>query len=1086
MIYAFKALLSCCTVVIMSVQLLAQTQKEEIRLGLPLGHTGPVNYSEFSTSGQYALTASSDNTAKVWDVVTGRLLFSLVGHTDRVNKAIYNSIGDKIVTSSDDGTIKIWDSYLGTLLRTIQAGTKNKEMFSMCLHRELLLVSCVDGDVTIFNVSSGKLIKQLKGDAYGTENVSFSPDGNKILANLGSVAVILDATTGKELQSFSGHTSTINSVCFSADGNLVVTASWDKTIKIWDVSLGRLLHTLTGHTTGVRSAVISPDSKTIASCSYDNTLMLSGISAETTVSNSAITFKDEIRSINFSNDSKKIVASVGDYAAVYDLDTRKLIQVFNGSNRKIDNIKFSANGTNIAVGISQFATSVLHLTTGATLQTMFGSLENYSPNGLEVLTISGRYLCINSVDNGLSLKLLKVDSVKTFYYAAYNRDGSKILSLSTNNLLIIWDAKDGNVLHSLNLGHALPNQAEFMRDNESIIILENGYIEIINLPSGEKKSFISDPTYADIVTMSQNQSSDDIITTCGDESARVWSLTSGKIKYTINGHTGTVTRARYSPSGKTIATLSLDGTAKLWNTSNGKLLGTLYLQNDKLGGYILEFSPCGQFLLTSTSNGSLILWDLRSKEHVAQVCLLNDKDFFIKSKSGYYRASTRSVSQLYYIRGLQTIGFDQLDVKYNRPDKVLTELTNAFGNPDTALINSYYRAWQKRIKKLGVDTTSFEDGFSVPESDFKNRSVIQYEQTSVDGKLQLNVWGMDSTYKLDRYNVWVNDVPIFGQRGVNIHSKNLNTVDANVTVTLSEGENKIETSVMNINGIESYRVPLYVRYTPKETPVEKLYFVGIGIDKYQEPGHNLQYSAKDIRDLAKKLKEQYKDNIVIDTLLDEKVTRENVLTLKKRLLISTVNDKVIVAFSGHGLLSADWDYFLSTHTVDFKNPQINGLPYDDLEWLLDSIPARKKLLLIDACHSGELDKESIRIVNKAIDSLSTASKSNKGVYVENTETTARLGLKNSFELMQELFANVNRGTGATVIAASGGTQFAQEQGALKNGVFTYSILELMRQKKDVKVSELKNTVGKRVEELTNGNQKPTSRSENIEFDWNVW
>jgi hypothetical protein len=62
------------------------------------------------------------------------------------------------------------------------------------------------------------------------------------------------------------------------------------------------------------------------------------------------------------------------------------------------------------------------------------------------------------------------------------------------------------------------------------------------------------------------------------------------------------------------------------------------------------------------------------------------------------------------------------------------------------LINSYYKAWQKRVKKLGVDTTSFEEGFSVPESDFKNRDNLAYEQTS--DTIQLKVWGMDSTYKL--------------------------------------------------------------------------------------------------------------------------------------------------------------------------------------------------------------------------------------------------------------------------------------------------------------------------------------------------
>lgn len=461
-------------------------------------------------------------------------------------------------------------------------------------------------------------------------------------------------------------------------------------------------------------------------------------------------------------------------------------------------------------------------------------------------------------------------------------------------------------------------------------------------------------------------------------------------------------------------------------------------------------------------------------------------DLLLSTGAGYYFSTKNSVRNLTFRKNGKYYGFEQFDLFYNRPDKVIRNLVSNNNSLDTTLINLYYHAWQKRINKLSIDSNTFLDNteISIPHCEITNRDQIKYEQTK--NTVTIVFSAMEKATQIVKYNVWVNDVPIFGTKGIDCSFREAKGIVDTALIILAQGENKIEVSVLNARGIESYRVPLYVRYTPKETPVEKLYFVGIGIDKYREPGHNLQYSAKDIRDLATKLKEQYGNDIEIDTLLDENVNIKNIKALKQRLLQSTVNDKVIVAFSGHGLLSADLDYFLSTHTVDFKNPQINGLPYDDLEWLLDSIPARKKLLLIDACHSGELDKESIRIVNKAIDSLSTASKSNKGVYVENTETTARLGLKNSFELMQELFANVNRGTGATVIAASGGTQFAQEQGALKNGVFTYSILELMRQKKDVKVSELKNTVGKRVEELTNGNQKPTSRSENIEFDWNVW
>jgi hypothetical protein len=88
--------------------------------------------------------------------------------------------------------------------------------------------------------------------------------------------------------------------------------------------------------------------------------------------------------------------------------------------------------------------------------------------------------------------------------------------------------------------------------------------------------------------------------------------------------------------------------------------------------------------------------------------------------------------------------------------------------------------------------------------------------------------------------------------------------------------------------------------------------------------------------------------------------------------------------------------------------------------------------------------------------------------------------------MQSLFVNVGKGTGATIISAAGGVQFAQERDDLENGVFTFSLLEAMQQNKTIKVSELKKYVGQRVEQLTNGLQKPTIRNELKDFDWHVW
>jgi hypothetical protein len=146
--------------------------------------------------------------------------------------------------------------------------------------------------------------------------------------------------------------------------------------------------------------------------------------------------------------------------------------------------------------------------------------------------------------------------------------------------------------------------------------------------------------------------------------------------------------------------------------------------------------------------------------------------------------------------------------------------------------------------------------------------------------------------------------------------------------------------------------------------------------------------------------------------------------------------------------------------------------------------------LIDACHSGEVDKDETVFTNAAAktDGGTVASRGFK-----NVTKKEGVGLKSSFELMQELFTDLRRGSGAVVISSASGVEFAFESDAWKNGVFTYSVLEGLKTKtadgnKDgaIGVSELREYVIKKVGELTNGKQHPTSRKENLEFDFKVW
>jgi len=65
-------------------------------------------------------TGSMDETAKVWDIETGKELYTLKGHEGELISLNFNADGDKILTGSFDMTAKIWDTRTGECIHTLE------------------------------------------------------------------------------------------------------------------------------------------------------------------------------------------------------------------------------------------------------------------------------------------------------------------------------------------------------------------------------------------------------------------------------------------------------------------------------------------------------------------------------------------------------------------------------------------------------------------------------------------------------------------------------------------------------------------------------------------------------------------------------------------------------------------------------------------------------------------------------------------------------------------------------------------------------------------------------------------------------
>jgi WD40 repeat protein len=1015
--------------------------------------------------------------AGIYDALTGKLSVQFIDSASmdkeygRVGSEVpfyctQFSPGEEYVITIND-KCRIWDSKTGILKYTIEGefNDYSKVWFSDDGSRMLLITN---SSANLYEFPAGILLNtfappkfrmynRIEGNRTIVPTTGINPNGKSffILSPNNESVKIREFKDGSVKIDLKGNSTPVSAAEFSKDGKKVLVKSFynSNTAKIWDLQNGRLVQSFEGpEWKNVQFNATNDLLYTIFNSDYSGSILGAWKIQNEECQSRVVLQTDSIASCHFSPDNSTLIAIDSNFDACM-LDVKTGMQWYSlpgpvcDARYTPDSKEFATSSWFNFIPVREVASGKLLRTLndweaygdGDTLQMILQDYETGEP----VTTTVTPNIPFRQLSN--PGKILALSNIKNIDLSA---EGKTVINVSYNSFYTtVWDIRSGALIN------------RFSGNNPAI---SPDGTRVLTFDMGEEYEVVS-----------------------------LWDCRTGELLFSVDSNMFHECSAKFSPDGKYIATIKRDS-LKIWDAMQGTLKQTIYFS-----GTLFDIDWENSKVMIH-DNSKLVFFNLETGKELYSLISIDSSDYLVLTPDNYYMGSRNAAGRLSWRVGDQLYSFEQFDLQYNRPDIVLERL----GNKDTALIKLYHDAYVKRLKKSGFSELMFSSEWHTPEAEILNTKVLTTQPGSPD--LDLEIRGTDSKYKLDRLNVWVNDVPVFGKNGMSLRGENTSRVVKNIRVKLSYGINKILVSFINEKGVESMKESAEFLSEPEIKSKSDLYLISLSVSKYKDERYSLRYAVKDGRDMAGlfsslALNPNEYNTIHIDTLFDKQATKENFLRLRGELLNTRVDDQVILFVSGHGLLDENMDFYFGSYDINFESPEKKGIAFNDLENILDGIPARKKLLLMDACHSGEVDKDEL---NELVASAPTTTADfvfrgkikaygYKGMDVKTNPSG--ITLNNSFELMQELFAGLDKGTGTMIISAAAGNEYALESPMWNNGVFTYSIINGLKNKaadrngdNSITISELKDYSIRLVQLLTEGQQKPTARRESIGYDWKIW
>ncbi|MEH2043322.1 WD40 repeat domain-containing protein [Nostoc sp.] len=259
------------------------------------GHTRGINCLAFSSGCNNGkalpiLASGSRGETKLWDLSKGELIETLSeypwvisGLVDEVNSLAFSADGQTLVSCGADSTIKLWHVGALDLIDILHKHNGVVRCAAFTPDGRMLATGGDDRKILFWDLMQRQVAIALSLDDTAAHSLVLSRDGETLVTgSYRKIKVwrtlpqtgIKSLKDAQPLHTLMGHSHIVCSLAISADGKILVSGSWDQTIKVWQLETGELLHTLKGHRDRVYAIALSPDGQIIASGSADKTIKL--------------------------------------------------------------------------------------------------------------------------------------------------------------------------------------------------------------------------------------------------------------------------------------------------------------------------------------------------------------------------------------------------------------------------------------------------------------------------------------------------------------------------------------------------------------------------------------------------------------------------------------------------------------------------------------------------------------------------------------------------------------------------------------------------------------------------------------------